>query len=106
MSLDIKKNDIVMVVKGDDRGKKGRVLSVYPVKSELLIEKLNIVKRHMKPNKKYTQGGIIEKEAPVHRSNVALVCPKCDKPTRIGSTTLENGSRVRVCKICKEIMDR
>lgn len=106
MSLGIKKNDTVMVMSGDEKGKRGRVLAVYPINRSLLIERLNIVKRHMKPSKKYTQGGIIEKEAPIHRSKVALVCPKCDKPTQIGCSILENDVKVRICGICKEIIDR
>ena len=106
MSLGIKKNDTVVMMSGDEKGKKGRVLAVYNQEGQLLIEKLNIIKRHMKPSKKYSQGGIIEKEAPVYRSKVALVCPKCDKPTKIGCSILENGSKVRVCGVCKEIIDK
>ncbi|MBI5050301.1 MAG: 50S ribosomal protein L24 [Nitrospirae bacterium] len=104
--MGIKKNDTVVMMSGNEKGKKGRVLAVYNQKGQLLIEKLNIIKRHMKPSKKYAQGGIIEKEAPVYRSKVALVCPKCDKPTKIGCSILENGSKVRVCTVCKEIIDR
>ncbi|MBI4654965.1 MAG: 50S ribosomal protein L24 [Nitrospirae bacterium] len=106
MSLDIKKNDTVKVISGDERGKKGRVLSIYPKEYKLLVEKLNIIKRHMKPSKKYTQGGIIEKESPICRSRVILLCPKCDKPTMIGCRVLDDGTKMRVCKNCKEIIDR
>ncbi len=105
MGLGIKKNDTVIVISGDERGKKGRVRSVIAKENRLLIEGLNIIKRHMKPNKKYTQGGIIEKEAPIHRSNVMLVCPKCDKPTRIGHNILENGKKIRLCKQCGEVIE-
>ncbi len=105
MGLGIKKNDTVIVISGDEKGKKGRVLSVLAKENRLLIEGLNIIKRHMKPNKKYTQGGIIEKEAPVHRSNVMLVCPKCDKPTRIGHNILENEKKIRRCKQCGEVIE-
>ncbi len=105
MGLGIKKNDTVMVISGDEKGKKGRVRSVLSKENRLLIESLNMIKRHMKPSKKYSQGGIIEKEAPVHRSNVMLVCPKCDKPTRIGLNILENGKKIRLCKQCGEVVE-
>ncbi len=106
MGLGIKKEDTVLVTTGKERGKKGRVLSVMPLKSKLIIEKVNIIKRHMKPSRKYSQGGIIEKEAPIHISNVMLVCPKCGKPTRIGNLVIESGRKVRTCKKCKEVIDQ
>jgi large subunit ribosomal protein L24 len=106
MGLSIKKNDTVVVMSGREKGKQGRVLSVYPSKDSLLIEKINMIKRHMKPTRTYTQGGIIEKEAPIHVSNVMLVCPKCNKPTRVGNTALQGGRKVRVCKKCREVMDQ
>lgn len=105
MGLRIKKNDSIVVISGKEKGKRGRVLSVSPSKGSLIIEKINVVKKHMKPSRKYTQGGIIEKEAPIHLSNVMLICPKCNKPTRIGSLFLEGGRKVRVCKKCREVMD-
>lgn len=104
MGLSIKKNDTVLIVTGKEKGKKGRVISVEPKKDKILIERINIIKRHMKPSKKYSQGGIIEKEAPLHISNVMLVCSKCEKPTRIGNTILSDGKKARVCKKCKEII--
>jgi len=105
MGLGIKKNDTVMVMTGDDSGKKGRVLAVLPSKNRLIVESINIIKKHMKPNKKYTQGGIIEKEAALHRSNVMLVCAKCGKPTRIGQNILGDGRKIRICKKCGEVID-
>ena len=104
MGLSIKKNDTVLVVAGKEKGKKGRVISVEPKKDKILIERINIIKRHMKPSKKYSQGGIIEKEAPLHISNVMLVCSKCSKPTRIGNTVLSDGKKARICKKCKEVI--
>jgi large subunit ribosomal protein L24 len=104
MGLSIKKNDTVLVVTGKEKGKKGRVISVEPKKDKILIERINIIKRHMKPSKKYSQGGIIEKEAPLHISNVMLVCSKCGKPTRIGNTVLSDGKKTRICKKCKEVI--
>jgi len=106
MGLGIKKNDSILVISGKEKGKRGRVLSVYPLKNSLLIEKINMIKKHMKPSRKYAQGGIIEKEAPVHISNVMLICPKCNKPTRISNTSLQGGKKVRVCKKCREVMDQ
>jgi large subunit ribosomal protein L24 len=104
MGLSIKKNDNVLVVTGKEKGKKGRVISVDPTRDKILIERINIIKRHMKPSKKYAQGGIIEKEAPLNISNVMLVCSKCGKPTRIGNTILSDGKKVRTCKKCKEVI--
>lgn len=106
MGLGIKKNDSILVISGKEKGKRGRVLSVYPLKDSLLIEKINMIKKHMKPSRKYAQGGIIEKEAPINISNVMLVCPKCNKPTRISNTSLQGGKKVRVCKKCREVMDQ
>jgi len=106
MGLSIKKNDTILVITGKEKGKKGRVLSVSPLKDQLLIEKVNIIKRHMKPTRKYAQGGIIEREAPLHISNVMLVCPKCSKPTRIGNSLLLDGRKVRMCKKCREVIDQ
>jgi len=105
VGLGIKKNDNVLVITGDEKGKKGRVVAVQKEDGRLIIERLNMIKKHMKPNKKYTQGGIIEREAPLHKSNVMLVCPKCDKPTRIGHNILENGRKIRICKKCGEVIE-
>ncbi len=105
MSLGLKKNDTVLVLSGDEKGKRGRVLIVHPEKEKVLVEKINIIKRHMKPSKKFTKGGIIEKEAPIHRSNVMLICPKCDKSTKTGYKILEGGTKVRVCKKCGEVFE-
>ncbi len=105
MGLGIKKGDTAIVLTGKNKGKQGRVLSVLPKKQRVIIEGLNIIKKHMKPNKQYTQGGIIEKEAPIHLSNVMLVCPKCNKPTRIANAILDNDKKQRKCKKCNEIID-
>jgi len=106
MGLSIKKNDTVSVITGKEKGKKGRVISVDPARNRILIERINLIKRHMKPSKRYAQGGIIEKEAPLHVSNVMLVCPKCGKPTRIGNAVLSDGKKVRMCKKCKEVIEQ
>jgi large subunit ribosomal protein L24 len=105
VGLRIKKNDTAVVLSGKNKGKRGRVISVNPSKEAVMIEGVNVIKRHMKPSKSNAQGGIIEKEAPVHISNTMLVCPKCSKPTRIGSSVLESDKKTRVCKKCKEVID-
>ncbi len=105
MGLRIKKNDTAVVITGKNKGSKGRVLSVKTEKNSVLIEGVNIVKKHMKPNKQYQQGGIIDKEAPLHISNVMLVCPKCQKATRLSNNVLADGKKLRACKKCKEVID-
>jgi len=105
VGLGIKKNDTVIVLSGREKGKKGRVISVMPAKEKVIIENINIIKKHMKPNRQYTQGGIISKENPLHISKVMLVCPKCSKPSRISNTVIETGKKLRMCKKCKEVID-
>ncbi len=105
MGLRIRKGDTAIVLTGKNKGKSGRVLSVLPAKERATIEGVNVVKRHMKPSKKYSQGGIIEKEAPLHLSNIMLVCPKCNKPTKVSNTLLDDGRKLRSCKKCKEVIE-
>lgn len=105
MGLSIRKDDTVLVISGKEKGKRGRVLSVNPSESKLLVEKINVIKKHMKPSRKYTQGGIIEREAPLHISNVMLICPKCNKAARINNTVLNDGRKVRICNKCREVLD-
>lgn len=101
----IKKDDKVMVIAGKEKGKIGTVLSVDKEKSRVIVEKINMVKRHVRPGGKTAQGGIIEKEAPLHISNVKLICSKCAQPTRVGWEILEDGSKSRKCKNCGELLD-
>jgi large subunit ribosomal protein L24 len=101
----IKKDDKVKIVAGKDNGKIGKVLKVLRNKNGILIENINIVKRHTKPNAQTRQGGIIESEAPIHWSNVMLMCNKCIKPARIKMQRLDDGKKVRVCRKCNEIID-
>lgn len=102
----IKKNDKVIVLVGKEKGKIGTVLKVDVEKQRLIVEKVNMIKRHSKPSPQSGQGGIIEKEAPLQISNVMLVCDKCAEPTRIGMKVLEDGSKVRACKKCGEPLDK
>jgi large subunit ribosomal protein L24 len=101
----IKKNDKVIVLVGKEKGKIGAVLGVDAERSRVIVEKINMVKRHTRPGGKSAKGGIIEKEAPIHISNLMLVCNKCAEPTRIAKRILEDGSRVRACKKCGELLD-
>lgn len=101
----IKKNDKVIVLNGKEKGKIGTVLRVDAEKDRAIVEKLNIVKRHTKPGGKRAQGGIVEVEAPIHVSNLMLVCNKCAEPARSGKKMLEDGSKARVCKKCGEMLD-
>src|SRR5271155_3627506 len=99
MSLNIQRNDKVEVISGAYRGKQGRVLSVIPEKGRVLVEHVRIVKKNVRPNpQKNIKGGIAEQEAPIHISNVMLVCPNCG-PSRVGHK-FEGGKKVRVCKKC------
>jgi large subunit ribosomal protein L24 len=102
----IRKNDKVMVIAGKEKGKIGAVLKVISEKEGIIVEKLNMVKRHTRPGGKGAKGGIIEKEAPINISNLMLVCGKCAEITRIGKKVLEDGSKVRFCKKCGEILDK
>jgi len=103
--VNIRRDDNVLVIAGRERGKTGKVRQVLPSESRVIVEGVNIVKRHMKPRSTTArQAGIIEKEAPLHISNVALLCPKCSRPTRVGHRILADGTKVRVCKRCDEQM--
>ncbi len=102
----IKKDDQVMIIKGKEQGKTGRVIKIDPVKGRVLIEKLNMVKKHAKPSQKHKEGGIIEKEAPLVVSNVMLICDKCKGPVRVGRKILDDGKKVRYCKKCGEVLEK
>ncbi len=101
----IKLNDKVEVICGKDRGRVGKVIRVTRNNDRVVVEKINMVKRHTKPNMVNQQGGIIEKEAPIHVSNLMLICPKCAKSVRVGRKVLDDGSRVRICKKCGESVE-
>ena len=94
----IKKGDRVRVMAGNDRGREGEVLKVFPATNRVIVEKVNMIKRHQRPTKVNPRGGIIEKEAPINAANVMLICPSTKKPTRIGKAILSDGSRARVSK--------
>ncbi len=102
----IRKDDKVMVIAGKDKGKIGKVMRVLRDKDCILVEKVNMVKRHTKGNPyKQQAGGIVEKEAPIHISNVQLMCSSCTKPTRVGQRITDDGKKLRICKKCNEMLD-
>ena len=103
----IRRNDNVVVITGKDRGKRGRVLRVDPAKNRLIVEGVNFIKRHTKPNpQRQIKGGVIEREASLHASNVQVVCPECSKPTRLGRKILGDGRKVRICRKCEGVVDK
>jgi len=102
----IKKSDTVIVIAGKDKGKTAKVKAVLPMENKVILERINLVKRHTKPSRRTVQGGIIEKESPLDRSNVMIYCPHCAKGVKIGSKFLEDGSKVRFCKKCGEIIGK
>ncbi len=102
--MKVVKNDNVLVISGNYKGKKGKVLKVFPKTSRIIVEGVNFIKKHTRPTQKNQQGGIIEKEAPISASNVMVVCPKCDTPSRLGKQVLEDGKRIRICRSCSEMI--
>ena len=98
----IRRDDTVEILAGKDRGKRGKILEIVTATSRARVQGANIVKRHLKPTGRARQAGIVEKEAPIHISNLALVCSKCSRPTRVGHRFLADGTKVRVCKKCDE----
>ena len=104
--LHLKKEDIVEVISGKEKGKKGKVKAIYAGEGRLQVEKLNIYKRHMKADQKNNKGGIVEREGKINLSNVLLVCDKCGKGVRIKRKKLEDGKRVRICCKCDEVIDK
>lgn len=105
MAFRIRRDDTVQVIAGEHKGMTGKIIRIMPRKQRAIVEGVNVIKRHTKPNPKNQQGGIVEKEASIHLSNLMLVCPKTQEPTRVGVQTLENGKRVRYSKKAKELID-
>ena len=103
--MNIRRNDTVEVISGKDAGKRGTVQSVLPAKNRLTVEGVNMVRKHQRPTSTLRQAGIIQMEAAFHVSKVMLVCPSCNKAVRVGRTYLDDGRKVRVCRLCKEMID-
>jgi large subunit ribosomal protein L24 len=102
----IRKGDLVRVMTGKEKGKQGKVLQIFPEKQGVVIEKLNILKKHTRPSQKNPKGGIIEREGRIHISNVMVLCGNCNKPARTGTKFLSDGKKLRVCRSCGEILDK
>ena len=98
--MSIRKDDVVVVLSGKDKGKQGKVLEVMPKSGKVVVEKINVVSRHTKPRRQGDQGGILKKEAPIYACKVQRVCPKCGKPTRAAHKVQADGKKVRICKKC------
>lgn len=105
VKLNVRKNDVVVVIAGKEKGKTGKVLRVIPETGYVFVEKINLVKRHSRPSSVQKQGGIIEKEAPLDVCKVLVRCPKCNTGRRVGHKKLEDGTKVRICRKCKEVLD-
>jgi large subunit ribosomal protein L24 len=106
LSTPIRKNDTVVVTTGKDSGKRGRVLKVLPAKNRVVVEGVNIIKRHTRPNpQRNIKGGIVEREASVHASNVQLICPECGKMTRVGHR-MDGERKQRICRKCEGVIDK
>ena len=103
--MEIRKNDSVMVIAGRERGKTGKVLRVLPEKDRVIVERVNLVKRHSKPKGPQQPGGIVEKEAAIHASNIMIMCDKCNAPVRVGQKLLADGNKIRICRRCSEALD-
>jgi large subunit ribosomal protein L24 len=103
----LRKNDTVQVITGRDAGKQGKILKVIPEKNRVIVQGVGFIKKHTRPNpQRNIKGGIAEREAPIHVSNVMIVCGECGKRTRIGSRTLADGTKVRICRKCDGALDK
>lgn len=102
--LHVKTGDTVYVISGKDKGKTGKIIKSFPKKGKIVVEAINIVKKHMKPDQKNPQGGVVSRPAPIYSSKVMLYCEACSKPTRISKKVLGDGKKVRVCKHCNEVL--
>jgi len=101
----IRKDDTVVITAGKDRGKKGKVRRALPDEDKVIVEGLNMIKRHSRARRAARQAGIIELEAPIRVSNVMLLCSKCGNPTRVNFHFLDDGKKVRICNSCREVID-
>lgn len=103
--MKIRKNDTVLVITGKDKGKKGKVRFAYPEDKRVMVEGVNMIKKHAKAKAQVRQGGIIEREAPISVADVMLLCGKCNKPTRVGYRILQDGRKTRICRACGEVVE-
>jgi large subunit ribosomal protein L24 len=103
--MKIRKEDNVLVIAGKDKGKKGKIRFVYPKNNRILVEGINMIKTHSRAKAQVKQAGLIEREATIAISDVMLICTRCNKPTRVGFKTQEDGTKTRICRSCKEAID-
>lgn len=104
--MNVKKDDLVKILAGKDKGKTGRVLKAFPAKERVIVEGVNMMKKHQRPDRMNPQGGIVEMEAPIHVSNVMVMCPNCKEASRIGHKLLNDGTKARYCKKCAQTIDK
>ena len=105
--LHVKKDDEVLVLAGKDRGKSGRVLRVFPTKKRAVVENINMLRKHTRPNpQKNIKGGVVERESPIHLANLMVICRECGKPTRVSYSRLSDGKKVRTCRKCNGTIDK
>lgn len=102
--MNVVKEDTVLVISGNERGRQGKVLKTFPKTGRILVEGVNLIKRHTRPSQQSPQGGIVEKEATINASNVMVICPKCNNATRVKHKLLENRKSVRICRNCEEML--
>ena len=105
-AVHVRRGDTVAVIAGRERGKRGKVLRVLPEQGRVVVEKINLMKKHQRPTQKLRQGGIIEREGPLALSNVLVVCGRCDRPARTGTRILADGRKTRVCRRCSESLEK
>ena len=106
-SLHLRKNDQVLVISGKDRGKRGKVLRLVPTRGRAIVERINMIKRHTRPNPNQNiKGGIVERESSIHISNLMVVCNECNRPTRARHKRLTDGRKVRICHHCEGVIDK
>ncbi len=105
-TLNIRKDDTVVVLSGEDKGKRGKVIKVLPDQGKVIVQGVHMIKKHQRPTASVREGGIVEREAPIYESKLMVVCPNCGSPTRISHKKTEDGTNVRICKKCGEIIDK
>jgi len=106
IKTNLRKGDSVRIITGKEKGKEGKILQVLKESNKVLVEQLNLIKKHTKPNAKYPKGGIVDREGALQISNVMILCRKCDKPSRIAAKLLDDGEKIRVCRRCGEVLDK
>jgi large subunit ribosomal protein L24 len=105
-TLNIRKDDTVVVISGEDKGKRGKVIRVLPDEGKVIVQGIHMIKKHQRPTASVREGGIVERESPIYESKIMVICPNCDSPTRVSHKRTEDGMNIRVCKKCGESIDK